>query len=80
MLEEDCGVEKLHVSLADPEVALKPLDHSGIEKGAWVTVKQGFRRDAASGPNDRLRLRIQKDEVAEGAGALYLDDIASVEK
>ena len=76
MAEEGCAVQALNVSLADPEVILKPFDLSGIKKGEWVTLVQSFKRKAASGKNDRLRLRIKKADVKEGAGAVYIDDIS----
>lgn len=75
-LEPECGVGKLDLSLADPEVKLETFDLSKVEKGKWVTVKKTFKREAASGDFDRVRIRIKKDSVAEGKeGSLFIDDI-----
>lgn len=79
-LEESCGVQALNLSLADPEIHLDPIKLDGVEKGKWVKLKQTFKRDAASGEFDRLRIRIKKDKVKEGDGALFLDDIQIVKK
>lgn len=79
-LEEDCDVQVLNLSLADPELMLKPFDLAGLDKGKWVTLKQTFIRDAASGCKDRMRIRILKNEVGEKEGALYIDNISIVKK
>ncbi len=76
LLTEDCDVKSLNVSLADPEVTLEPFDLSKVEKGTWITLKQNFSRNSASGDKDRLRLRFLKKDIPEGAGALYIDDIS----
>lgn len=78
-VEEDCGVEAVNLSLAEPELILEPFDLSGIEKGTWVTLTQKFTRKEASGDFDRVRIRILKKDFEEGAGVLFIDDI-SVEK
>jgi hypothetical protein len=76
MLEEDCSLETLNVSLADPEIILESFDLSDVEKGTWVTLTKNFERKAASGGDDRMRLRIKKDDAKEDTGALYIDNIS----
>lgn len=76
MLEKGCDLEKLEVSLADPEVSLEAFDLTKVEKGTWVTLTKAFNRETASGEHDRVRLRIKKDDVKEGEGVLYIDDIS----
>ena len=49
MLEEDCGLQAISVSLADPEIILESFDLSNVKKGAWVTLTKNFKREAASG-------------------------------
>ncbi len=75
-LSEDCDVNALNVSLADPELMLESFDLSAVAKGEWITLKQQFHRGASSGPRDRMRLRFLKKDVTEGVGTLYLDDIS----
>lgn len=75
MLTEDCDVEELIVSLAEPEVLFEAFDLTEIERGTWVTLKQSFSRDEASGEHDRLRLRFEKKKIKSGKGALFIDDI-----
>ena len=75
-LEEDCSLRFLNVSLADPEIILESFDLSKVKKGTWVTLTKTFTRKAASGGGDRMRFRVKKDDVKEGKGALYIDDIS----
>ena len=75
-LTEDCDINALNVSLADPELLLEPFDLTGVKKGEWVILTQRFDRGAFSGPRDRLRLRILKQDVTEGVGAIYIYDIS----
>ncbi|CAA6679659.1 Unannotated [Lentimonas sp. CC4] len=76
MLEADCAVDQLNISLSDPEVFLEPFDLSKLEKGQWVTLTQTFKRDLASGERDRMRIRMNKDTVGAGEGALFIDAIS----
>lgn len=73
---EDCDVSAMQVSLADPELLLEPFDLSELERGKWVTIAQNIEREKSSGKFDRLRLRFLKSDIADGAGALYIDDIS----
>ncbi|QDS98494.1 family 16 glycosylhydrolase [Adhaeretor mobilis] len=73
---EDCDVEALNVSLADPEILFETFDLTKVEKGTWITLKEDFKRDSSSGEGDRLRLRFLKAQIPEGTGALYIDNIA----
>lgn len=76
LLSEDCDVESLNVSLADPEVMLEPFDLTKVERGKWVTLKQAFQREKPSGDRDRMRVRFLKTHIKQGDGALYIDDIS----
>lgn len=80
MLTDDCDVEKLEVSLADPEIMLEPFDLTEIERGKWVTLRQTFTRDSKSGQRDRLRIRFSKKDIKQGVGELFIDDISLTKK
>lgn len=78
-VEPNSDVSQVRIVLEEPWLELKPLDLSKVEQGKWVTVSQSFRRTAASGAKDRIRVVVQPEDAAGNGKALYMDDL-SVEK
>lgn len=74
----EADVEKLDVWLDNPHFEVASIDLGGLTVGQWNRVSVNFTRPESSHEDDLLKLSVHRDNVGEGTGRLYIDDMRIV--
>lgn len=67
--------QHLRVTLRSPEVVIPPFELNDYPRGKWITIRQTFAKPTASSPDDQIRLAVLAQDLEQGAGDFFIDDI-----
>lgn len=75
-LDQGREVERIHLTMDQTNIALKPIELNQLERRKWVTVSQKVTFSTATSDKAQFKIELRKDDAPETKAAkLYIDDI-----